>query len=29
MTIDHRAAADMGVTVNDARDWAQRPLWRA
>jgi uncharacterized protein YjiS (DUF1127 family) len=29
MTIDHRAAADMGVTVNDARDWAQRPFWRA
>jgi len=29
MTIDHRAAADMGVTINDARDWAQRPFWRA
>jgi uncharacterized protein YjiS (DUF1127 family) len=29
MTIDHRAAADIGVTGNDARDWAQRPFWRA
>jgi len=29
MTIDHRAAADMGVAVNDAREWAYRPFWRA
>jgi len=29
MTIDHRAASDIGMTSNDARDWAQRPYWRA
>jgi len=29
MAIDHRAAADIGVTGNDAREWAQRPFWRA
>jgi uncharacterized protein YjiS (DUF1127 family) len=28
MDIDHRAAADMGVSANDARDWAERPFWR-
>jgi uncharacterized protein YjiS (DUF1127 family) len=28
MAIDHRAAADLGVTGNDARDWAERPFWR-
>jgi len=28
MAIDHRAAADMGITDNDARDWAERPFWR-
>jgi uncharacterized protein YjiS (DUF1127 family) len=28
MAIDHRAAADMGVSANDARDWAERPFWR-
>jgi len=25
---DHRAAADIGVTPNDARIWAERPFWR-
>ena len=29
MAIDHRAAADIGMTSNDACEWAQRPLWRA
>jgi len=28
LAIDHRAASDMGVTHNDARDWAERPFWR-
>ena len=28
MAIDHRAAADMGVTDNEARDRAERPFWR-
>jgi len=28
MAIDHRAAADIGVTAGDARDWAERPFWR-
>jgi len=28
MAIDYRAASDMGVTDNDARDWAERPFWR-
>ena len=27
LTIDHRAAADLGVSANDARDWADRPFW--
>ena len=27
-TIDHRAAADMGVAADDARDWAERPFWQ-
>jgi len=25
---DHRAAADMGVVHNDAREWAARPFWQ-
>jgi uncharacterized protein YjiS (DUF1127 family) len=29
IAIDHRAAADLGVTGNEARDWAQRPFWRS
>jgi uncharacterized protein YjiS (DUF1127 family) len=28
MAIDHRAAVDLGVSANDARDWAKRPFWR-
>lgn len=28
MAIDHRAAADIGVSANGARDWAKRPFWR-
>lgn len=28
MAIDHRAAADLGASGNDARDWARRPFWR-
>jgi uncharacterized protein YjiS (DUF1127 family) len=29
ISIDHRATADLGVTRNDARDWAERPFWRS
>ena len=29
MANDHRATADMGINVNNARDWAERPFWRA
>jgi uncharacterized protein YjiS (DUF1127 family) len=29
IAIDHRATADLGVAANDARDWAERPFWRA
>jgi uncharacterized protein YjiS (DUF1127 family) len=25
---DHRAAADLGITHYDARDWCERPFWR-
>jgi uncharacterized protein YjiS (DUF1127 family) len=25
---DHRAAADIGITVYDARNWANQPFWR-
>ena len=28
VALDHRAAADLGVSANDARDWADRPFWR-
>jgi len=28
LSIDHRAAADLGISANDARDWAERPFWR-
>jgi uncharacterized protein YjiS (DUF1127 family) len=28
MAVDYRAAADIGIADNDARDWARRPLWR-
>jgi uncharacterized protein YjiS (DUF1127 family) len=26
---DHRAAGDIGIDRSNARDWAQRPFWRA
>ncbi len=29
MARDHRAAADIGITGNEARSWSQRPFWRA
>jgi len=28
MTIDHRAASDLGISRESARDWAERPFWR-
>ena len=28
MADDHRAVADLRVSLNDARDWASRPFWR-
>jgi uncharacterized protein YjiS (DUF1127 family) len=28
MALDHRAAADIGLAANDARDWAERPFWQ-
>jgi uncharacterized protein YjiS (DUF1127 family) len=28
ITIDHRAAADMGISGTDTLDWAKRPFWR-
>jgi len=28
MVLDHRAAADIGLAANDARDWAERPFWQ-
>jgi uncharacterized protein YjiS (DUF1127 family) len=28
MAIDHRAAADIGVTCYEALEWANRPFWR-
>jgi uncharacterized protein YjiS (DUF1127 family) len=28
MTIDHRAASDIGTSRESARDWAERPFWR-
>jgi uncharacterized protein YjiS (DUF1127 family) len=29
MASDHRATADMGININNARDWAERPFWQA
>ena len=29
MAGDHRAAADIGITSYDARNWSERPFWRA
>ncbi len=28
MASDHRAAADIGITGYEARNWSQRPFWR-
>jgi uncharacterized protein YjiS (DUF1127 family) len=28
LAVDHRAAADIGMADNDAREWARRPFWR-
>ncbi len=28
LAIDHRAAADMGMSGTDTLDWAKRPFWR-
>jgi uncharacterized protein YjiS (DUF1127 family) len=27
MAIDHRIAADIGLSKSDALDWAERPFW--
>ena len=29
LAMDHRAAADLGIDRSNAREWAQRPFWRA
>jgi uncharacterized protein YjiS (DUF1127 family) len=29
MANDHRAAADIGITSYEARNWSERPFWRA
>jgi len=29
MASDHCAAADIGITGYEARNWAERPFWRA
>lgn len=29
LAIDHRAARDIGVDIGNAREWAERPFWRA
>jgi uncharacterized protein YjiS (DUF1127 family) len=26
---DHRAANDLGINMDTARDWSRRPFWRA
>jgi len=28
LALDHRAAADIGITGQEARNWAERPFWR-
>ncbi len=29
LAMDHRAGTDIGMDRNCAREWAQRPFWRA
>jgi uncharacterized protein YjiS (DUF1127 family) len=29
LAMDHRAAKDIGIDRSNAREWAQRPFWRA
>lgn len=29
LAMDHRAARDIGIDRNNAREWAARPFWRA
>jgi uncharacterized protein YjiS (DUF1127 family) len=29
LAADHRAARDMGIDRSNAREWAERPFWRA
>ena len=29
MAADHRATSDIGISDNDARDFVERPFWRA
>jgi uncharacterized protein YjiS (DUF1127 family) len=29
LALDHRAGTDIGVDRNCAREWADRPFWRA
>ncbi|HTV35658.1 MAG TPA: hypothetical protein VMF12_04440 [Xanthobacteraceae bacterium] len=29
LAMDHRAASDIGIDGSNAREWAQRPFWRA
>jgi uncharacterized protein YjiS (DUF1127 family) len=29
LAMDHRAARDIGIDRGNARDWAERPFWRA
>jgi len=29
LAMDHRAANDIGTDRSNARDWAERPFWRA
>jgi uncharacterized protein YjiS (DUF1127 family) len=28
IALDHRAAADIGITGEQAHNWAERPFWR-
>jgi uncharacterized protein YjiS (DUF1127 family) len=29
LATDHRAASDLGIDRGNAREWADRPFWRA
>lgn len=29
LAMDHRAARDLGIDRSNAREWAERPFWRA